>query len=58
MHSTHTETWPAAKASGKFLFSQLPALELEDGSVLVQSAAIAKVCWRDYGFFLVVPRAC
>lgn len=49
------ETWPAAKASGKFLFSQLPALELEDGSVLVQSAAIAKYLGRKYDLYSDEP---
>ena len=39
-----TETWPEAKASGKYLFGQVPALEIEDGTILVQCPAIISVC--------------
>ena len=45
-HRIKNEDWPALKASGKFELGQLPALELADGTQLVQSLAILRYVGR------------
>lgn len=45
------ETWPEAKASGKYLYGQVPALELEDGTILVQTLAITQYLARKYNLY-------
>ena len=45
------ETWPEAKASGRYLFGQVPALELEDGTVMVQTPAIVQYLGRKFGLY-------
>ena len=53
-----TETWPEAKASGRYLFGQVPALELEDGTVMVQTPAIVQVGFSLPNLFLSVRMVC
>ena len=45
------ETWPAFKATGKLDFNQLPALELPDGRLIVQSNSIVRYLGRLYGYY-------
>ena len=42
--------WPEAKASGKFEFGQLPAVEI-DGVFYTQSAAVLRFLGKKYGFY-------
>lgn len=50
-----SETWPEAKASGKYLFGQVPALETEDGTVLVQCPAIISYLAKKHGLYAEDP---
>ncbi len=44
------ETWPEAKASGKFEFGQVPAVEI-DGVFYTQSHATLRFLGKKYGYY-------
>ncbi len=46
-------SWPEAKASGKFEFGQLPVLEGPSGNLYAQSAATLRYLGIKYGYYPV-----
>ena len=46
-------SWPEAKASGKFEFGQLPVLEGPSGKLYAQSAATLRYLGIKYGYYPV-----
>jgi len=49
------DTWKDAKASGKFEFGQIPAVELPNGQVYAQSNSILRYIGRKFGFYSEDP---
>jgi hypothetical protein len=51
------DDWPAMKKEGKLNFGQLPALEIENGIILSQSAAITRYLGKLSGLYPTCPVA-